>query len=89
MATDGGPWIDRSGMIPMQTFNGESMPTEIGSRKRIPLGKYPTYEAANAAKKLEQRYHPDQLQIRKRKYGTEFQLVARVSIKPTNKVETE
>jgi len=61
------------------------MVNEVGSRKRIPLGKYATYEAADAAKQTEQRYNKDQLQIRKRKSGTEFQLVARVfTSKPTN-----
>jgi hypothetical protein len=65
------------------------MVNEVGSRKRIPLGKYATYEAANAAKQTEQRYRPEQLQIRKRKYGTEFHLVARVSMTIKNSSENE
>lgn len=55
------------------------MPDEkvVSSRKRIPLGRYPTYEAALAAKKTNTQYTLEQLQIR-RKTGF-FQLVARVN----------
>lgn len=60
------------------------MPDEkvISSRKRLPLGRFATYEAALAAKKTETRYTLEQLQIR-RKFD-HFLLVARVSSKETN-----
>jgi len=60
------------------------MPDEkvISSRKRLPIGRYSTYEAALAAKKTETRYTEEQLQIR-RKFD-HFLLVARVSVKETN-----
>ena len=59
------------------------MPNEkvVSSRKRIPLGRYSTYEAALAAKKTNKEYSLDQMQIRKK--TDHFQLVARVS-KETN-----
>jgi hypothetical protein len=57
------------------------MPNEqvASSRKRIPLGRYPTYEAALVAKMNNPTYSLEQLQIRKK--TTYFQLVARVSVK--------
>lgn len=58
------------------------MPNEkvVSSRKRIPLGRYSTYEAALAAKKTNTDYSLEQMQIRKR--FDCFQLVARI---PTTK----
>jgi hypothetical protein len=55
------------------------MPDEkvVSSRKRLPIGRFTTYEAALAAKKTETRYPIEQLQIR-RKFD-HFLLVARVS----------
>ena len=58
------------------------MPNEvIGSRKRIPLGRYATYNAALAAKKTNKDYSLEQMQIRKK--SDHFLLVARV-VKETN-----
>jgi hypothetical protein len=60
------------------------MPNEqvVSSRKRIPLGRYPTYEAALAAKKTNNQYALEQLQIRRK--TDYFQLVARINVKETN-----
>jgi len=57
------------------------MPNEkvVSSRKRIPLGRYSTYEAALAAKKTNTDYSLEQMQIRK-KFDC-FQLVARIPTK--------
>ena len=65
------------------------MGTSTGSHKRIPLSRHATYDAAYAARISESRYPPEQLQIRKHKSGTEFQLVARipVNVKPVSKQE--
>lgn len=57
------------------------MPKEVGSRKRIPLSKFDTYELAVAAKRDEKRYRSDQLQIRHKSDG--YHLVARVTVKNT------
>lgn len=60
------------------------MPNEevVSSRKRIPLGRYPTYETALAAKKTNKEYSLEQLQIRKK--TDHFLLVARIPVKETN-----
>lgn len=60
-----------------------------GSRKRIPLSKHPTYEAALAAKHAETRYPQDQLQIKKRDNGARFDLLARISVKTSSTVESK
>ena len=60
------------------------MPTNAGSRKRIPLSKHPTYESALAAKHAEIRYPQEQLQIKKRAGGKSFDLLARIVIKSSN-----
>jgi hypothetical protein len=59
------------------------MPNEkvVGSRKRIPLGRYPTYDTALAAKKTNKEYSLEQMQIRRK--SDHFLLVARV-VKETN-----
>jgi hypothetical protein len=59
------------------------MPNSVGSRKRIPLSKHPTYESALAAKHAESRYPQEQMQIKKREGGKSFDLLARVTINPS------
>lgn len=56
------------------------MPNVVGSRKRIRLSKHTTYEAALAAKYAEKRYRQDELQIKKRLNGKQFDLMARISV---------
>ena len=78
-------------MNPPKRNTGETM-QKAGSRKRISLSKYPTYEAALAAKQAERRYPQEQLQIRKRKSGSQFDLMARITVSSTttkNSTENE
>ncbi len=55
-----------------------------GSRKRVFLSKHSTYPEARAAKDAETRYPQDQLQIKKRLGGRQFDLVARITIVSKN-----
>lgn len=68
-----------------RSVSGEPMPSVTGSRKRILLSRYATYEEASVAKIVEKKYPQDQLQIKKRLGGKRFDLVARVFVNnPTN-----
>jgi hypothetical protein len=59
-----------------------------GSRKRVHLSSYPTYEDARLAKDAETRYPQNELQIKKRLGGRSFDLVARITIASKNTKET-
>lgn len=73
-------------MNPRPTSNrlGEPMPTErvVSSRHRVLISRHSTYDAALAAKKANNQYNMDQLQIRRKHDG--FHLVARISVKENN-----